>query len=63
MLTDNGRGMSETEMSKGISGLGYTDKGLETGHSHGVNAVTMGKIGGMGVIVSASWSYHAAVPR
>ena len=40
VLTDNGRGMSETEMSKGISGLGYTDKGLETGQHYGFGATT-----------------------
>ena len=31
VLTDNGSGMLEDDMAKGISGLGYTDKGLETG--------------------------------
>ena len=34
VLTDNGSGMLEDDMAKGISGLGYTDKGLETGEHH-----------------------------
>ena len=35
VLTDNGSGMLEDDMAKGISGLGYTEKGLETGQHYG----------------------------
>lgn len=40
VLTDNGSGMHEDDMVKGISGLGYTDKGLETGQHYGFGATT-----------------------
>ena len=39
VLTDDGSGMLEDDMAKGISGLGYTDKGLETGEHHRLRPV------------------------
>ena len=40
VLTDNGVGMSETDMATGIRGIGYTDKGLETGQHYGFGSTT-----------------------
>ena len=40
VLTDDGCGMLEDDMAKGIRGLGYTDKGLETGQHYGFGATT-----------------------
>ena len=39
-ITDNGNGMTETDMAKGIRGIGYTEKGLETGQHYGFGATT-----------------------
>ena len=40
VLTDDGDGMSETDMAKGIRGIGYTEKGLETGQHYGFGSTT-----------------------
>ena len=40
VVTDDGCGMLEDDMAKGIRGLGYTDKGLETGQHYGFGATT-----------------------
>ena len=39
-LTDDGSGMTEHVMATGIRGIGYTDKGLETGKHYGFGSTT-----------------------